>query len=115
MGVTCRHRLLRPLSSCLTSDSIFPFPSSAAPAAPETTDPAALLSHLQRHSPETLALAREWPALIERLPLLAGAIASKTKEDTEYKGLGMMSLHYRLSPHLHLWQSQSFMLTFHFA
>lgn len=27
--------------------------------------------------------------------MLAGAIASKTKEDPAYKGLGMMSLHYR--------------------
>lgn len=71
--------------------------AAAVVPAPETTDPAALLAHLRRHAPETLALANEWPALVQRLPVLAGAIQVKVKEDPEYKGLGMMSLHYRPS------------------
>lgn len=65
--------------------------------APETTDPKALLAHLSRHSPETLALAREWPAVIKRLPNLIEAIKVRAAEDSNHPSLGMMSLHYRTS------------------
>lgn len=66
-------------------------------AAPETSDPAVLLRHLEAHEPVKLALARDLPLIVHKLQKTAKGIAEMSKEaegeESLHKGLGW--LHYR--------------------
>jgi U3 small nucleolar RNA-associated protein 3 len=66
-------------------------------AAPETTDPATLLRHLQAYEPVKLALARDLPLTVRKIEKTARGIkqmmAEEEGQETLHKGLGW--LHYR--------------------
>lgn len=68
-------------------------------AAPETSDPATLIRHLQAYEPVKLALARDLPLTVRKIEKTARGIKAMMKEDegeeTLHKGLGW--LHYRTS------------------
>ncbi|WWC62867.1 uncharacterized protein I303_105465 [Kwoniella dejecticola CBS 10117] len=66
------------------------------PAPPQTTDPATLLRHLESHEPVKLALARDFPLIVQKLEKTSRGI--KKMEETQgegelHKGLGW--LHYQ--------------------
>lgn len=71
-------------------------------SAPETSDPATLIRHLQAYEPVKLALARDLPLTVRKIEKTARGIKAMMKEDegeeTLHKGLGW--LHYRTSPHI---------------
>lgn len=73
--------------------------AAAAAPLPETTDPAALIRHLQSHDPVKLALARDFPLVVQKLEKTAKGIeammAEADGEEKLHKGLGW--LHYRKS------------------
>ncbi|CDZ97987.1 Disrupter of silencing SAS10 [Phaffia rhodozyma] len=60
---------------------------------PLPTDPAALLRHLELTNPLTLALAREWADLADRLPRVTEAFNNQSKDDPDHPALGMSALH----------------------
>ena len=64
---------------------------------PTTTEPAALLRHLEAHDPVKLALARDFPLVVHKLSKTARGIKRMMEEEvgkeTLHKGLGW--LHYR--------------------
>jgi U3 small nucleolar RNA-associated protein 3 len=64
---------------------------------PETTDPKVLLKYMEVHEPVKLALAREWPMVVQKLEKTGkGMKALENDEDSQlHKGLGW--LHYRKS------------------
>jgi U3 small nucleolar RNA-associated protein 3 len=68
-------------------------------AAPETSDPATLIRHLQAYEPVKLALARDLPLTVRKIEKTARGIKAMMKEEegeeTLHKGLGW--LHYRTS------------------
>lgn len=65
---------------------------------PETSDPAVLLKYMEVHEPVKLALAREWPLVVQKLEKTQkGMQALEGDGDSQlHKGLGW--LHYRESP-----------------
>ena len=66
-------------------------------SAPETSDPATLIRHLEANEPLKIALARDYPLVVEKLQKTAKGIeAMMLEEEGEeklHKGLGW--LHYR--------------------
>lgn len=66
---------------------------------PETSDPAALIRHLEAHEPVKIALARDYPLVVQKLEKTAKGIEAMMQEDEGeeklHKGLGW--LHYRES------------------
>ncbi|WRT68042.1 uncharacterized protein IL334_005017 [Kwoniella shivajii] len=70
--------------------------TKAVPAPPTSADPVALLRHLQAHEPVKLALARDFPLIVQKLEKTSRGIRKmeEQKEDGElHKGLGW--LHYQ--------------------
>jgi U3 small nucleolar RNA-associated protein 3 len=65
------------------------------PDAPLPTDTAGLLRHLEITAPETLALAREWGDIAERIPKTADAIKARQAEEPDHPSVALMMLHYR--------------------
>lgn len=65
--------------------------------APQTSEPAALIRHMQFHEPLKLALARDFPLVVQKLQKTARGIdkmeAEAEGEETLHKGLGW--LHYQ--------------------
>ncbi len=64
---------------------------------PTTSDPAALVRHLEAHEPVKLALARDFPLVVQKLEQTSRGIKKMMEEEegkeTLHKGLGW--LHYR--------------------
>ncbi|KAF8964204.1 Sas10 C-terminal domain-containing protein [Flammula alnicola] len=67
--------------------SVFPAP---------TTDKKSLLRHLEKTSPESLALARDWDDTAHSLQKTREKIAKLESEGSDALGLGMIHLHYRM-------------------
>ncbi|KAJ7147521.1 Sas10 C-terminal domain-containing protein [Mycena crocata] len=68
-----------------------------APAEPLPQDTKSLLRHLEKTSPETLALARDWEDTAETLTRTRQKIAALELNDADSLSLGMVHLHYRNS------------------
>lgn len=72
-------------------------PTKVAVVAPETSDPAMLIRHLEAHEPVKVALARDLPLVIRKIEKTARGIKAMMEEEegqeTLHKGLGW--LHYR--------------------
>jgi U3 small nucleolar RNA-associated protein 3 len=64
---------------------------------PETSDPSVLLRHMETHDPVKLALAREWPLVVQKLEKTQRGMrkVEQEQEGQLHKGLGW--LHYRMS------------------
>lgn len=66
-------------------------------ATPETKDPEILIRHLESHEPVKLALARDYPLVVQKLEKTAKGIQAMMEEaegeESLHKGLGW--LHYR--------------------
>jgi U3 small nucleolar RNA-associated protein 3 len=74
-------------------------PTRTAVVAPETSDPATLIRHLEAYEPVKVALARDLPLVIRKIEKTARGIKAMMEEEdgheTLHKGLGW--LHYRMS------------------
>ncbi|KAF9468556.1 Sas10 C-terminal domain-containing protein [Collybia nuda] len=90
-------------------------PASAA-MTPFPQDPKLLVRHLEKTSPETLALARDWQDTVQDLEESALYIKAKESKDTDALTLGMLHLHYQtlltytttLAFYLHLRASEKY-------
>ncbi|KAJ7288434.1 Sas10 C-terminal domain-containing protein [Mycena rebaudengoi] len=67
--------------------------AAAVDAVPQ--DPKALIRHLEKTSPETLALARDWEHTAESLIKIRQKIATLELNEPDALSLGMVHLHYR--------------------
>ena len=69
--------------------------AEAAVPVPESSDPSVLLRHMETHDPVKLALAREWPLVVEKLEKTQRGMrkVELQQEGQLHKGLGW--LHYR--------------------
>lgn len=70
--------------------------------APQTSDPAALIRHLEAYEPVKLALARDLPLALRKVEKTARGIKKMQAEEAGHENLhkGLGWLHYRTS-HLH--------------
>ncbi|KAJ7095956.1 Sas10 C-terminal domain-containing protein [Mycena belliarum] len=83
---------------------------------PIPRDPKSLLRHLEKTSPETLALARDWEDTAESLAKTRFKIETLESNDPDALSLGMMHLHYQalltyataLAFYLHLRSSEKY-------
>ncbi|KAJ7696071.1 Sas10 C-terminal domain-containing protein [Mycena rosella] len=89
---------------------------SAPPMEPVPQDPKALLRHLEKTSPETLALARDWEDTAESLTRARQKIEALEANEPDSLSLGMIHLHYQalltyataLAFYLHLRASEKY-------
>ncbi|KAJ6508927.1 Sas10 C-terminal domain-containing protein [Mycena sanguinolenta] len=89
---------------------------SALTEDPIPQDPKSLIRHLEKTSPETLALARDWEDTAESLIKTRGKIATLQANDPDSLSLGMIHLHYQallsyataLAFYLHLRSSEKY-------
>ncbi|KAJ7645454.1 Sas10 C-terminal domain-containing protein [Mycena polygramma] len=89
-------------------------PAPSTEAAPQ--DAKSLIRHLEKTSPETLALARDWEDTAEALVKTRQKIASLESSDPDSLSLGMIHLHYQalltyataLAFYLHLRSSEKY-------
>ncbi|KAJ7857693.1 Sas10 C-terminal domain-containing protein [Mycena olivaceomarginata] len=71
-------------------------PEESAPTEePVSQDPKSLIRHLEKTSPETLALARDWEDTAENLVKTRQKIATLEASDPDSVILGMVHLHYQ--------------------
>ncbi|KAJ6584841.1 Sas10 C-terminal domain-containing protein [Mycena capillaripes] len=71
-------------------------PEDSAPSVePVSQDTKSLIRHLEKTSPETLALARDWEDTAESLTKTRQKIATLESSEPDSLSLGMMHLHYR--------------------
>ncbi|KAF7365311.1 hypothetical protein MVEN_00403100 [Mycena venus] len=92
-------------------------PEDSAPVEePVPQDPKSLIRHLEKTSPETLALARDWEDTAESLVKTRQKIATLEASDPDSLSLGMIHLHYQallsyataLAFYLHLRSSEKY-------
>ncbi|KAJ6557387.1 Sas10 C-terminal domain-containing protein [Mycena vulgaris] len=89
---------------------------SALPMEPVPQDPKSLIRHLEKTSPETLALARDWEDTAESLTKTRQKIEALEADDPDSLSLGMIHLHYQalltyataLAFYLHLRSSEKY-------
>ncbi|KAJ7758492.1 Sas10 C-terminal domain-containing protein [Mycena maculata] len=89
---------------------------AAFPAEPVPLDPKSLIRHLEKTSPETLALARDWEDTAENVIKTRQKITKLEANDPDSLSLGMIHLHYQalltyataLAFYLHLRSSEKY-------
>ncbi|CAK5270266.1 unnamed protein product [Mycena citricolor] len=87
-----------------------------AEAEPLPEDPKALLRHLEKTCPETLAIVRDWEDTAENLVKARRKIAEAEADDPDALSLGMIHLHYQtllayataLTFYIHIRSSQKY-------